>query len=545
MSSQQRQAFEKQSRMLESRRKVVEDLILPLLEAFEAKCAEYKDELNASAIDTTLNTIETMTATLMVTLLNGSPPADATATRTETTNDTNKTKAGSTQAQKTKPADQRAPPTRQEAPEPKATYAGVAGNAVAQPATTKAAQQGGQPSNEPKQSGEWEAVSSKRQKKRKRAAAKSSETPSPEKRVSKPEVRQDDRIFVRLVSGSDKREADSFIVTNQLRALSDSIKGALLGAYHIRTGFALKPRNAEGRAALLEQSEAIKEWFGPGTTIDKASVCDAYIVGPVNRYISLGSAGSAEVTPDMIAECFEAATKATPEHVSPSYKGNEATFVVKIPAEGTKVPRQIRMGSRLILTRLLLERPKAQKQCTKCFAWHNEKLCARAQLCRHCGSSEHASDEHPTCCTVPHECVSKCIICRGPHPADDPECPLRNRNLSAQEKRETRTAQQEKYVGVRNEKCGKIHRSQGITEPETLTDPPAARQETSVAVEDLTSQEPPAAQPHLPAPEAPDVETQGSEQDTPRTRASREPSSAPKPIRTSKRTANRPKPSDN
>ncbi|KAL5598519.1 uncharacterized protein BROUX77_006353 [Berkeleyomyces rouxiae] len=311
------------------------------------------------------------------------------------------------------------------------------------------------------------------------------------------------------------------------------------------TGFALKPRNAEGRTALLEQSEAIKEWFGPGTTIDKASVCDAYIVGPVNRYISLGSAGSAEVTPDMIAECFEAATKATPEHVSPSYKGNEATFVVKIPAEGTKVPRQIRMGSRLILTRLLLERPKAQKQCTKCFAWHNEKLCARAQRCRHCSSSEHASDEHPTCCTVPHKCVSKCIICRGPHPADDPECPLRNRNLSAQEKRETRTAQQEKYVGVRNEKCGKIPRSQGITEPETLRDPPAARQETSVAVEDLTSQEPSAAQPHLPAPEAPDVETQGSEQDTPRTRASREPSSAPKPIRTSKRTANRPKPSDN
>ncbi|KAL2887170.1 putative 115 kDa protein in type-1 retrotransposable element R1DM [Ceratocystis lukuohia] len=199
-----------------------------------------------------------------------------------------------------------------------------------------------------------------------------------------------------------------------LRELDPELKKALKDVQKTKSGFALLA-NKDGRSTLLEKIDKIKNYIGPGTEVVQAVNTDAYLIG---------GGRAAEVSEEIIGECFAQATRVTPVYMTSKTRGNEKTFIVKIPAAGTKVPRQLRMGSRLIPTpRLLVEKPRAIAQCSRCFGWHDAKKCSRAQLCKHCGSSEHKSGRHPKCCKAEYECVSVCFICRGPHPADSKQCP--------------------------------------------------------------------------------------------------------------------------
>jgi hypothetical protein len=90
------------------------------------------------------------------------------------------------------------------------------------------------------------------------------------------------------------------------------------------------------------------------------------------------------------------------------------------------LPRSLRILGTTVNPHLVIFKPKTI-QCTNCFQWHNTRSCSRRAHCRICGSNDHTEVKHTSSCiaTLPHQCPAKCLHCGGPHPADDPNCPLR------------------------------------------------------------------------------------------------------------------------
>ncbi|KKF92136.1 hypothetical protein CFO_g5510 [Ceratocystis platani] len=300
-----------------------------------------------------------------------------------------------------------------------------------------------------KQGGEWQTVS--------RRKADKTAHPAP---------RQDNRILVRISAGNKLRDCESFLMTEKLKKLDAGLGEALKNVQKTKSGFALMAHK-DSHATLLEKSDKIKKYLGPSTEVAQALNTDAYLIGPVVRHLN-GGGKAVEVTEEMIRVCFTQATRIAPVYMTEKTRGNEKTFIAKIPANGAKVPRQLRMGSRLVPVRLLAEKPKATPQCTRCFGWHDAKKCSRAQLYRHCGSSEHESSKHPACCEVEHQCVSACFICRGPHPADSKECPLRKKGTTPEERRVIRKEQQ-KLTSEKQKACPKASKktlSQAAGQPD-------------------------------------------------------------------------------
>ncbi|PHH53564.1 hypothetical protein CFIMG_008167RA00001 [Ceratocystis fimbriata CBS 114723] len=69
-----------------------------------------------------------------------------------------------------------------------------------------------------------------------------------------------------------------------------------------KCGFALLA-NKNGRSTLLEKSDKIKNYIGPGTEIVQAVTTDAYLVGPIERYLN-GGGQAVVVSEEIIGECF-------------------------------------------------------------------------------------------------------------------------------------------------------------------------------------------------------------------------------------------------
>lgn len=72
------------------------------------------------------------------------------------------------------------------------------------------------------------------------------------------------------------------------------------------------------------------------------------------------------------------------------------------------------------------------QQCTNCGEWsHRGENCAKNPRCFTCSSTKHRTENHICCeeeCSdgiqrCPHP--TKCIVCGGPHMADNNTCPLR------------------------------------------------------------------------------------------------------------------------
>ena len=64
-------------------------------------------------------------------------------------------------------------------------------------------------------------------------------------------------------------------------------------------------------------------------------------------------------------------------------------------------------------------------QCTKCFQWHNSRICTRAQRCYICGLNNYGEENYSTHCAIAHACPARCFYCRGPYLANNINCPIR------------------------------------------------------------------------------------------------------------------------
>ena len=177
-----------------------------------------------------------------------------------------------------------------------------------------------------------------------------------------------------------------------------------------------------------------------------------------------------------------------------------ATWLVKFPMEASPSLRNLRLFGIMTHARTLPRR-KTVIQCARCFQWHNERSCARSHHCRLCGSTQHQENSHPTCDGSSHRCPPRCIHCHGPHPADDPDCPLRphpnQKPVSKKARAELRSAGAAARLASRAKAgCGKAASSQAAPQngleametdnpasrPQTPTTPPSSRAPTTPPV---------------------------------------------------------------
>src|SRR5438477_426636 len=89
------------------------------------------------------------------------------------------------------------------------------------------------------------------------------------------------------------------------------------------------------------------------------------------------------------------------------------------------LPRTLQILGASTTLSIIKSKPKIV-QCSRCYRWHNAHSCIKPQHCRICGSTKHQEETHSTHCTAPspHTCPTRCLNCRGPHPADNTNCPL-------------------------------------------------------------------------------------------------------------------------
>ena len=148
-----------------------------------------------------------------------------------------------------------------------------------------------------------------------------------------------------------------------------------------------------------------------------------------------------------------------------------ATWLVKYPIEASLSLRNLRLFGIRTNARTLPRRTTVI-QCGRCFQWHNERSCARSHHCRLCGSTQHLENSHPTCNGSSHVCPPRCIHCHGPHPADDPNCPLRPRPnqkpVTKKAKAELRSAGAAARLASRQKAgCGRATGSQEVSQTGT------------------------------------------------------------------------------
>ncbi|KAL1886977.1 hypothetical protein Cpir12675_006787, partial [Ceratocystis pirilliformis] len=136
-----------------------------------------------------------------------------------------------------------------------------------------------------KQGGKWQTVSHRKAEKPAQGTGRSFQ----------PAAREDNRVLIRLSVDNELHNCESFLLTTRLKEIDQGLGKALKNVLWTKPGFALVANNKE-----------------------------------------------------MIQHCFAQAAKVAPVYTATKTQGNEKTFTVKIPVVGAGVPKQLRMGSRLI-----------------------------------------------------------------------------------------------------------------------------------------------------------------------------------------------------
>ncbi|KAI0993546.1 hypothetical protein K3495_g14638, partial [Podosphaera aphanis] len=247
----------------------------------------------------------------------------------------------------------------------------------------------------------------------------------------------DDRLFLRLEQDATERLISAYPLLLHYRKFLGPNAALLKEVQHVPSGIALRP-SSEDAASRLESlfSVGIKEGKLKGSTgIEKAQNLVTYLLTSIPRSFTAlddnNQLTNYPITEDLVrAELTEEkglspiSVHETKGSIESPYSSS-ARYIARFPIE-TILPRKFYLFGVEVLSRQLAKRTSVI-QCSRCFQWHNERICSRAPRCRLCGSIEHLEANHQPCGPHPHHCTPRCIHCHGPHPADAPECPLRPR----------------------------------------------------------------------------------------------------------------------
>ena len=215
-----------------------------------------------------------------------------------------------------------------------------------------------------------------------------------------------------------------------------------------KTGFAFCP--TKGNSTALK-NKLIEGNFFSNAIIEQASPWISYRISIVPRKY-----GAIEdnlqhclmpVTRDAIHAAVAAAAGSLPISVTPSRdneaepNSSETAWVVRFSDNKIRLPRTLFLFGCRTITRLLPRRT-SKAQCTRCWLWHNTRICSSSPRYRLCGSSQYLESNHTNLCAAQegHICPPKCIHCHGAHPADDPKCLLRPHPSSVPKTRSQTTA---------------------------------------------------------------------------------------------------------
>lgn len=243
-------------------------------------------------------------------------------------------------------------------------------------------------------------------------------------------VRPDTRLFVRIGPNHKARETGAFAVFLALKEKLGLQAPLLKEVQAVKTGFALCADSLEDLSALEEHSQHIAQLLGD-CKIERQAYWTTYRLDNIPRTVRTHK-GLAEVQSETLAELVLHATGQNATQIIETSQSKEqnlsnSSWFASFDTEAhIPLPRTLRILGVVAVSTAIQYKPKTI-QCSRCYQWHNTRCCSRAQRCCICGSTAHPEEGHTTRCATarPHTCPPRCLHCRGPHPANDPKCPLR------------------------------------------------------------------------------------------------------------------------
>lgn len=242
--------------------------------------------------------------------------------------------------------------------------------------------------------------------------------------------RPDTRLFVRIAPDHDARKVGAYAMLGALKKQLHNHAHLLKEVQAVKTGYALCTDSIEDLADLNKFADSIASKIGD-CTIEKQVKWITYRVDNIPRTVRTlleTRIVDAKLLTDEIADSTGEPPARVVETAQSVQDGlfNTSWFVSFVSESHVALNKNLRILGVRAVARLVTFKPKIS-QCTKCFQWHNTRVCSRVQRCRTCGSNEHTENSHTTRCTTakPHSCPARCLHCGGPHPADDRNCPLR------------------------------------------------------------------------------------------------------------------------
>lgn len=246
---------------------------------------------------------------------------------------------------------------------------------------------------------------------------------------------QDTRLFIRLSPTHPARAAGAYAMLTALKHNLKEDAHLIKEVQETKSGFALCTRSVKALETLEKHSSTFANLI-TDCKIEKQPNWVSYRITFIPRSVRILDAHAqiqnALVTDHILSEAIRDETNQQSTRVEQSHQSLHSnlfntTWYVSFDADKHKaLPRSLRILGTTATAQKITTKAKTI-QCSKCFQWHNERSCSRPQKCSACGSSQHTIKDHPLMCSTasPHTCPARCIHCSGPHPADDPLCPLR------------------------------------------------------------------------------------------------------------------------
>jgi hypothetical protein len=252
------------------------------------------------------------------------------------------------------------------------------------------------------------------------AQNKTSKTSEPKKIVTpaapnKAAPRPDDRVLIRLRSDASTWDLPLYTIRCMVQDALGLKTGDIAAAQAIHTGLALKPRNLEIRDRLLAEAPKLLDLL-QATKVERPQKWVSYVLQGCPRRVATGLGVWVDLDAQLVNDEVRIQAKQEPVDCRPSRHqtdGPDVTWIVSF-AQPVKVPFKLFDASQP--ARLLVKK-SPPIQCKKCWEHHDERGCKRRPICVECAELSHEGQR----------CMGdvRCALCRGPHPATDPSCPVR------------------------------------------------------------------------------------------------------------------------
>jgi hypothetical protein len=199
--------------------------------------------------------------------------------------------------------------------------------------------------------------------------------------------------------------------------VQDALKlkaGDVIAAQAISTGIALRPRNPEVRDRLLAEKSKLLDLLH-ATTVERPQKWVSYVLQGCPQRVATGLGNWVVMNAQLVKDEVRTQAKQEPIDCRPSKHqtdGPEATWIVSF-TQPVKEPFKLFDASQPA-RRIVKKSPPVQ--CGKCWEFHDERGCRRRPICGNCAEPTH---EGQGC-----KGGTRCALCRGPHPATDPSCPV-------------------------------------------------------------------------------------------------------------------------